>query len=308
MTDHMIAITSSSFCKNQTLIEEARRVFKEVRLNLSDGRLKKEELIDFLYGCDGAIIGLETVDEDVLKKCPQLKAISKYGVGIDNIDLNLLKKHNVSFLFTPGVNKRSVAELTLGLIIGLLRKIPTYNDHMKSNIWRRTGGEELTGTTVGIIGCGNIGKELIHLLQPFCCNILINDILNMDEFCKCAGVKQVTKQEIISKSDIISLHIPLTDLTRYMFCHEEFKNMKRSAYLINTSRGGVVCEKELVYALNEKLIAGAACDVYENEPEIHHALVTHKNFIATPHIAGNSSQGVLAMGRAAIENLQLICV
>ncbi len=162
----------------------------------------------------------------------------------------------------------------------------------------------MTGKTVGIIGCGNVGSELVRLLSPFKCRILVRDIVDKKEFCRQHGAQEASLDGVIDQSDIVTLHVPLTDLTRNLIDETIFRRMQSTAFLVNTSRGEVVDEKALKTCLINGEIAGAALDVFSQEPPEDFDLLAHPNLMVTPHIGGNSVEAVEAMGRSAIHHLK----
>jgi D-3-phosphoglycerate dehydrogenase len=193
--------------------------------------------------------------------------------------------------------------MALGFMIALCRNLFSTSNELKQLVWNKSGGVQLSGKTIGIIGLGNIGKELVLLLKPFGCNILVNDIEDVSEFAVANELKFVDKISLIASSDIISIHTPLTSETRNMFTIKEFNQMKKSTFIINTARGGIINELDLKIALKEKIIAGAALDVYETEPPIDKELLELPNIICTPHTGGNAAEAVYAMGESAINHL-----
>lgn len=302
----IIAVTSKSFSKNTELITELKTQFPndEIRLQERPTGLSQEELIDFLQGCEKAIIALEEINSEVLKACPELKRISKFGVGLNNIDLNACREFGVEVGWTGGVNKRSVSEMALSFMLGLARNLYSSSYLLKHGEWVKNGGYQLSEKTVGIIGVGHIGKDLIELLKPFKCQILVNDIIDQDDYYNSVGVKKVSKEEIYEKSDIISIHTPLTKETKNLFCMETFKKCKKNPYIINTARGGIINENDLVPAIEGGLISGAAIDAFLKEPLDIDEILKHPKIVTTPHIGGNAKEAVLAMGMSAINNLK----
>jgi len=299
-----IKVTTIAFSKNVDLVKKAKYYFDDISFNNEGIRFTESQLITYLSNCTAAIIGLDIINERVLRKLPNLKYIAKYGVGLDNIDLEACKKYNVSILWNGGVNKTSVAELTIGSILSLCRNIYQTSNSLKKGVWDKRGGFELTNKSVGIIGLGYIGSEVIRLLRVFGCNIYGNDIVDKVSYAKENSVKLVSKEEIFKRCDIISIHAPLTDYTRNLFTKEVFKKMKSNSILINTSRGGIVNENHLKEALLNKIIFAAAIDVYNEEPPKNLDLINLPNLICTPHIGGNSSEAVYNMGLSAIELLR----
>jgi len=299
-----IAVTSPSFSKNKTLQKKIYSYFPDAKLNLEGKPFNKRELIEYIGEAEGLIVGLDKIDKEVLNGCPNLKIISKYGVGLNNIDLNGCKERNIAIGWSGGVNRLSVAEMTLGYILMLSRNLYITSNQLKRGVWNKNGGFELSGKTVGIIGVGFIGKELIRLLEPFRCKILVNDIINQNRYYKKYNLIESSKDEIYKNADIITLHTPLNSTTNNMITLKEMKIMKKSAILINSARGGLINEDDLKFALQNNIIAGGAIDVYVNEPPTNKELIEIPNLITTPHIGGNSKEAVLAMGMSAIEHLR----
>jgi D-3-phosphoglycerate dehydrogenase len=267
--------------------------------------MEGDELVAFLKGHSKAITALEKINELILARVPELKIIGKYGVGLDMIDLKALDKYAVRLGWTAGVNKRSAAELTLAFAIMMLRGIPQAGAEVRSGVWRQYTGGLLTGKTVGIIGCGNIGKDLVKMLIPFGCPILINDIVLDLDFNDHYRIQPLPIEDLLKRSDVVTLHLPLNNSTRNIISAERLLLMKPSAILINAARGGLVDEGALKISLMDKKIAGAAFDVFINEPPEDFELLEIPNFFATPHIGGSSKEAILAMGRAAIDGLDI---
>ncbi|MBF0187592.1 MAG: phosphoglycerate dehydrogenase [Magnetococcales bacterium] len=299
----LIKVTSPSFSRHPDLVRSLRDHFPRAVVNSDGIRFQGEALQDYLADADGAIIGLERVDVPLLDACPKLRIVAKFGVGLDAIDLKACKARGVTIGWRGGVNRRSVSELVLSFMLGLARNSFQTARLMRQGEWRKEGGFQLTGKTVGIIGVGHVGKDLVQLLKPFDCRILGNDILDMNEFYQEHGVIEAEKAEIYTRSDLISLHVPATPLTHHLMDASVFKSMKSSAFLINTSRGEVVEQQALKRALMNRQIAGAAIDVYQSEPPNDKEFLTLPNLVCTPHIGGNANEAVLAMGRSAIDFL-----
>ena len=299
-----ITATSPSFSKNKILQKEIYTHFPNTKLNLEGKRFNQDELIEFIKDADGIIVGLEPINKEVMESCPNLKIISKYGVGLNNIDLDACKRRDIAIGWTGGVNRLSVAEMALGFMLSFSRNLFMTSNELKNGIWNKSGGFELSGKTVGIIGCGFIGKELVRLLKPFGCNILVNDIINQDEYYKQEGLIEVSKDEIYKQSDIITIHTPHNETTDNMIDLGILKSMKNSAYILNTARGGIINEQDLKYALQNGIIAGAGIDAYVEEPPTDREFIELPNLICTPHIGGNAKEAVEAMGMSAIQHLK----
>jgi len=283
---------------------ELKRFFPNVKVNEKGTLFKKDDLIEFIGGAECLIVGLDKIDDQVLKKCSNLKMISKYGVGLDNVDLVSCKKRNIKIGWTGGINKLSVAEMTLGFMLMLSRSLYETSNQLKNKMWNKNGGFQLSGKTVGIIGVGNIGKEVVRLLKPFKCKILVNDIVEQSEYYTENNLIELPRNEIFEKSDIITLHTTLDKDTNNLVDLKLLNQMKNSSYIINTSRSGIIVENDLKYALKNNIIAGAAIDVYVSEPPSDYELLGLSNLICTPHIGGNAIEAVEAMGMSAIKHVK----
>ena len=304
-TIEKIAVCSRSFSRNQVLRRELLDRYKNVTFNDDGLQLQGDTLIKFLKGHQKAISALEIIDDYVLSQLPELNVISKYGVGTDMIDMIAMGKYGKNFGWTGGVNKRSVSELVISFAIALLRHVPASHREVLSGTWRQHVGGHLSGRTVGVIGCGHIGKDLIKLLQPFECSILVNDIRNYEDFYNKYNIKDVEKEELLERADIVTLHVPLDQSTQNMLSNKRLALMKKSAILINVARGGLVDEIALKNMLLNNCLAGAAFDVFLVEPPQDKELLSLPNFLVTPHIGGSAQEAILAMGRAAIEGLEV---
>lgn len=298
-----VAVCSRSFSKNPILRAELLARYQQVTFNDTGLQLKGDTLVEFLRGHDKAITALETIDELVLSRLPELKVISKYGVGLDMIDMAAMRAHGKRLGWTGGANRRSVSELVISFAIAMLRHVPAAHREVLSGTWRQHVGEHLTGRTVGIIGCGHIGKDLVPLLRAFDCQILVNDILDYPDFYTTYGVEPVSIESLLARSDIVTLHVPLDDSTRNILDTSRLAMLKPTAVLINAARGGLVDEVALKQMLRDKRLAAAAFDVFAVEPPQDQELLSLPNFLVTPHIGGSAHEAILAMGRAAVEGL-----
>lgn len=299
-----VAVASRSFSKHSILRDEVLKRYPDAKFNDEGLSLKDVTLIEFLQGYEKAITALEVIDEKVLSELPDLKVIGKFGVGLDMIDLNAMKNYGIKLGWLGGVNKRSVSELVVSFAIYLLHRVEFANTEVKNGKWYQVKGRQLSDCTVGIIGCGHIGKDLVKLLQPFNCNILAHDILNFNDFYQENSIAAVDIDELIKKSDIITLHLPLDESTKNIISKDRLKMMKKDAILINLARGGLIDEDALKIAILENKIAGAALDVFAVEPPIDNEFALMNNVLVTPHIGGSSEEAILAMGMAAIDGLE----
>ena len=279
--------------------------YEHVTFNDAGVDLGGDSLVAFLRGHKKAITALEVIDAAVLAQLPELKVISKYGVGLDMIDQAALHANGTRLGWTGGVNRRSVAELVIAFAIGMLRHVPLAHREVVAGTWRQHVGAQLSGRTVGIIGCGHIGKDVVRLLHPFDCPVLVHDIREYPEFNAEYGVEPVGLEALLTRSDVVTVHLPLDQSTRGMLNAKRLALLKPSAVLINCARGGLVDETALRELLESKALAAAAFDVFAVEPPSDEKLLALPNFLATPHIGGSAQEAILAMGQAAIDNLEL---
>ena len=298
-----LAITSRSFSKHPILRKEVLKLYPDAKFNDEGLSLYGDSLVKFLKGYEKAITALEVIDEKILSELPDLKVIGKYGVGLDMLDLHAIKKFGIKLGWSGGVNKRSVSELVISFAIYLLHRAAFANDEVKNGKWYQVKGRQLSGCTVGIIGCGHVGKDLVRLLQPYNCKILVNDILDFKDFCKQNNILAVGLDELMKKSDVVTLHLPLDKSTENIISEDRLKMLKANAVIINIARGGLIDEKALKQLLLKNKIAGAALDVFAIEPPIDTELAFMNNVIITPHIGGSTEEAILGMGMAAIEGL-----
>jgi phosphoglycerate dehydrogenase-like enzyme len=267
-------------------------------------RPTEDQMIALLADCDLAIVGLEPVTERVLAALPNLKAIGKFGIGCEWIDFDALVRHEIPFGYTPGTNRREVAEVTLCFMIATLRLVTPLNGEMRAGKRPRMRlGRGLNEVVIGLHGCGNVGKEVVKLLQPFGATILACDIADYSEFYREYGVEAVPFDELLARADVLSLHLPKTPDTIGLYDAATLARMRPNAVLVNTCRGGIVDEPALYERLTSGALAGAAFDVFDIEPTPYDALLALPNFLATPHMAANTDTARLTMGRAAIEGL-----
>ena len=298
-----IAVTSPSFSRHPGLRDELRAHFPDAVLNDRGAALDGTALVRFLADAEGAVIGLERVDDALLSRLPRLRIVAKYGVGLDNVALAACARRGVRVAWTPGVNARAVAELTLTFMLGLANGAFARAAELRAGRWNKTGGALLAGRTVGIVGLGHVGRTVAALLAPFGCRLLGNDVEDRRAWCASAGVAPASKDELYAAADVVTLHVPLTADTRHLIDARALASFRPGAVLINTSRGAVVDQAALRDALAAGRLGGAALDVWEAEPAADPALLALPNVVGTPHIGGAAVEAVLAMGRTAIGHL-----
>lgn len=244
------------------------------------------------------------VDKKFLNKYPNLKYILRAGVGLDNIDVNECKERNIRIFNAPGSNANAVAEYIVAIILMLLRRIPYQSSRIYQQQWRDKSfiGEELNNKTLGLVGCGAIGKLVSAKLTAFNIKVLGYDPYLDASALQKHNIVKCELSEILTQSDILSLHLPLTPETRNMFSLNELKKMKPTSMLINSSRGELVNDNDLITALQEGIIAGCALDVFVNEPNVNKKLLELDNVILTPHIAGFTKEADMQMALGAVSN------
>ncbi len=298
-----VGVTSKSFSKNAFLRNQLLKRYPDSYFNENDVVFDDETLVDFLKGCDKAIIGLETINKHILTLLPDLRVISKYGVGLDSLDLAAMSTHRVMLGWTPGVNKRSVSELVVGQMIAVLRYLYETNGDLKKGIWQVRKSHQLSCQTVGIIGLGNVGQDLVRLLRGFGCSIVAFDVADRSIFARKNNVQLVDFCELIQISDIISVHVPYKKNTANMIGKLELSKMKDNSILLNFARGRIIDEAAALGALQKGKLSALVLDVFEEEPPRNRDLIEHPRFFGSCHIGGSSFEAINSMGLAAIDGL-----
>lgn len=295
-----VFISTTSFAKDDVrpleLLEEAGLA---VYTNPHGRKLTEGEMIDFLSDKDFLIAGTELLTRRVLESAKNLKVISRCGVGLDNVDLEAAAKLSINVYNTPFGPTLSVAELTIGLMLDLLRMVTFMDKDVKAGVWKKRMGNLLKDKKVGIIGFGGIGQKVAELLLPFGVEISYFDICPVTTLLPCSSMPM---EELLRWADIITLHCSAPGNGKPLIGKEELKKMKRGAWLINASRGGLVDEESLYISLKENYLSGAALDVFEKEPYIG-PLTELDNVILTPHIGSYAKEARIKMEIDAVENL-----
>lgn len=265
-----------------------------------------DELIKALSSFDAVIAGgAEQYTEEVFKSLKKtLKAVCRFGAGYDNVDAEAARNHGIAVIIAGGGNSAAVADHAIMLMLALGRHICLYDREMRQEIWRAPRvPTQLEGKTVGIIGFGRVGRILSRYLSGFRCRILVMDDYVGDEVLETCGVHRADPDEIVRESDYISIHAPYTPQTKEMINSEFLQKMKPTAYIINTSRGGLIHENDLIEALRNGSIAGAALDVFQKEPLGSSPLLSMDNVILSPHIAYNTREANLLTAKVTVDNL-----
>lgn len=281
------------------ILEDAPDVTYDVSIGLDE-----KALIRKIKTFNAVIVRSSThLTAKIINNAENLKVIGRAGTGLDNIDLSVAARKNVKVINTPGSNAPAVAELALGFMFNLARDINNAHLSMRDGKWEKKSfqGSELNNKKLGIIGYGRVGKKVAHLASALGMEILLFDHSQLQS--EDHGFLVVNLQKLLKESDYVTLHIPLTEQTKNLISAAEFSLMKKSAFIINTARGGIVNEKDLLDALNSKTIAGAALDVFENEPDFNKELVQCPRVIATPHLAAATVESQERVGVIIIDQV-----
>ena len=265
---------------------------KQINFDIKTG-MSPEELKEVIDQYDGILIRSATkLTSDILADCKNLKVIGRAGVGVDNVDLDQATKNKILVMNTPLGNLEATAELSVGLMFSLMRNIHLANDSTHQGKWEKPKfiGTELKGKTLGIVGYGNIGQRVAEICSTIGMNIITNSKSASDEDLSRFKAKKVSTEQLIKEADIVSIHTKLNDETKYMFNKETLSTMKPTSVIINCARGGLINEADLKDALNNDVIAGAAIDVYENEPATDNVMFGAKNLLLTPHLGASSKE------------------
>lgn len=299
-----LLVTPTSYGKNDARLKtELEAQVGEVIYNPTGKPLTSDEVAKLLPGIDGYIAGLDGIDANALQSADRLKVIARYGVGVDSVDLCAAKEKGIVVTNTPGANSVSVAELALGLMLALARRIPEAVEEVHKGKWPRYAGISLEGKTVGILGLGAIGKQLARRLVGFDCRILAFDPFADATFAQNNHVELVAMDEAIKKSDFISLHLPLLPETRCLVNDAFLSKMKKGSFLVNTSRGEVIDEEALLRALQSGHLKGAALDAFTVEPpDLNNPLLALPQVIATPHLGAQTDGATSNMGWLAMKD------
>ena len=273
----------------------------ELVFNPHQRRLKPHDVTDLLQDIDGVIAGTESYNSETLRNANRLQVISRVGIGLDSVDLKHCRDNNIQVTYTPDAPSQAVAELTVANILNLLRYIHQSDRSVREGAWNRFMGRLVQETTVAVIGVGRIGSRVIRLLEPFRPTILANDIDPNVYGNPMPNTKWCPKEEVIRVADIITLHIPMCSENHHFINRSLIAQMKTGAFLINTSRGGIVDTEALTDALAQNHLGGAALDVYENEP-YEGPLTKLDNVVLTAHIASSARQSRYLMELGAVED------
>jgi len=305
MSPQKILITTTSFQdtpgKHHELLAEAGFEIERAR-----GPLPEPDILKLVGAHDGIICGDDAFTRPVLQKClPRLRVLSKYGIGVDKIDLAAATDLRIPVAFCPGVNHVTVAEHTFGLLLSLTRLIPWQDAVVKKGEWKRSTGRELAGKTLGILGLGRIGKEVAKRALAFEMNVCAFDIYWDEAFAQQHRIdRKPSAEEVLGVSDVVSLHMNLTDENKEFVNARRLAIMKKGAYLLNCSRGALIHEADVAAALKSGQLGGYGADVVEPEPIAKtNPLLDAPNVVLTPHVASRTYESVERQATMAADNL-----
>lgn len=274
-----------------------------VDVNSGPYPLGEAALAAFIADAAAAIVGLDHVSARVFGACPHLRIIARNGVGMDNVDLDAATRHGVVVTAPLGANSTSVAELTMGLMVALVRRVVPTHHRVQAGAWVREPGVELAGKTLGIVGLGRIGKKVAARALGFEMRVIAHDIEPDSRFAAVHGIPFVDLDELLVAADIVSLHVPLTPLTEHLLNERAFAHMRAGAYLVNTARGRVIDPVALAAALDCGQIAGAALDVHTMEGQVDELLLGRPNVITTTHLGAYTHEALRRTAEVAVQSV-----
>jgi len=300
-----VLVTPTSFKpdKSGSAMDMLRSFTNNFVFNPTGKPLSEDELIPLLSDCEGYIAGLDFITGKVIENTPRLKVISRYGAGVDRVDLKAAKDKGIIVCNTPGVNANAVADLTFALLLSIARRIPFLDRKTREGQWPRSTGFELYGKTIGILGLGAIGKGVAKRASGFSMKVMTYDPHINLEYTKANNITAASFKEVVKEADFISLHLPLTDETRNIINADTMKAMKKSAVIINTARGGLIDENAAYELLVSGHLGGLGLDAFEAEPPGASPLFTLDNVVVTPHTGAHTTEATDAMADISVKNL-----
>jgi phosphoglycerate dehydrogenase-like enzyme len=299
-----VLVTPRSYGKTDPeVFSILERTGLEIVRNETGGILDKEGIKALLSDCEGVILGVDPMDAEVIAAAPKLRAIAKYGVGVDNIDMEAARARGIAVSRTVGANAEAVADYTMALILAVARKTVPIDARCRQGDWRKITTRDVSGATIGILGFGAIGRHVAQRAQGFGMTVLAHDPFWDEEYAAAHGVTRATPEEIYAKCDIISLHLPLLPETKDMIGAEQLAQMRPDVILVNTARGGIIDENALLDALEGGRIYGAGIDAFSEEPPADQRWYALENVVLGSHCAASTAGAALNMGRIATANL-----
>lgn len=301
-----VAVTIPYFDFFPELKAELARRYPGAKFRTDRHRLSEDQFIEFARGCDAAVIGIENFSDRVFSALPELKTLSLCSAGVDHIEPALLNKHGIRMWWAAGINKTSVAELTVCFMILALRRVHEFSSMLRRGEWKGPigFGGDLRGRTVGIHGLGHIGKEVAKLLQPFGVKLIACDRVDISEFCRQYNVESVSSEELWARSDVLTIHLPKNSSTLGLYTPAVMARLKPGMVLVNCARGMIVDEAALAAELASGRIAAACFDVFAIEPANGNPLLALPNLFASPHIGATTLESWAAMLRSGMDGVE----
>lgn len=305
--DCIILVTPRSFGKgDETVRKQLEDSVKEVRYNSRGRSLSAEELRAEVSDIDGIIAGVDEIDASVFAAATHLRVIARYGVGVDNVDLQAAQEHGVIVTNTPGANTEAVAELTIGFFFALARSIPYINQAVHTGGWPSIQGSEIAGKTVGLLGFGKIGQSVAHRALALGCTVVAYDPYIDQTIATSHHVRFAPLNEVVAAAHFLSLHLPLTAETHGLVNRALLEQVQPGCFLINTARGELVVEQDLLWALDTGHLRGAALDAMSEEPPRNHPFQQRDDTILTSHTGAHTVEAAMNMGRDSVRELLMV--
>lgn len=265
--------------------------------------MTEEEMMECIKDVDAVILGVDPCNKNVLEKATKLKCISRYGVGLDNIDIKYTKERNIPVHRTIGANSNAVADYAFGLMLDVTRKISHIDRQCRKGNWKKIKTSEMWGKTIGILGLGAIGKGVAKRASGFNMTVLAYDAYKDEAYAKENNIKYVDLETIYKNADFISLHLPLIEETKDLISYDQFEMMKENVVIVNTARGGIINEEALFNALSNDKIGGAGIDVFTKEPPTNSDFIQLDNIVLGSHCAASTIEAIDNMSIMATNNL-----
>jgi D-3-phosphoglycerate dehydrogenase len=297
-----VLLTAWMIKQDDPSLQRLREAGCEIHTDYWHGGRTEQEMIELVRGMDAAIVSTDPFTPQVIAAADRLKVISRTGIGYDAVDVPAATERGIYVATAPGVNETAVADFAFSLILALSRKVVDNDRNVRQGDWTRIAGNDPTEKTMGIVGLGTIGKKVARRARGFDMRVLAYDVFQDAEFAAANQVTYVPLEQLLAESDYVSLHTPLIPATRHLINEERLALMKPTAYIVNTSRGGVIDEEALYRALKSGKLAGAGLDVFEKEPPWGNPLLDMPNVLVSPHVAGNSQEAQQKVIAMACEN------
>jgi len=300
-----VLVTATSLKPNSKnpALETLEKFAGDVVYNPHGRPLTEDELAPLLSDCDGYIAGLDFVTAKAIATCDRLKVISRYGAGVDRVDIPAASAKRIAVCNTPGANAQAVADLAFGLILSVARSIPMLDRMTREEKWVRSTGIELHGKTIGILGLGAVGRAVAKRASGFSMRTLAYDPFLDEAYAKANGIEAAGFDLLIRESDVISLHLPMNDGTRHIVDDDAMRSMKPGTIIVNTARGGLIDEAAAYELLKSGHLGGLGLDAYEDEPPAKSPLFGLDNVVLTPHTGAHTSEATANMAAMAVQNL-----